>query len=151
MSDEPLPNSEIILYQTEDGSTRIQCRFENETLWLTQVQVAELFQTSIPNINLHLKAIYAEGEMIEGATIKSYLIVRIEGADGQAAPPGGPRFRAGCATPQEITKPPACAWHADWAQVQERREMNRPFHLFEYRDEASSNPWKLPAQPRFAR
>jgi hypothetical protein len=79
MSDEPLPQSGIILYQTEDGRTRIQCRFENETLWLSQVQIAELFQTSVPNINLHLKAIYAENELTEGATIKSYLIVRSEG------------------------------------------------------------------------
>ena len=79
MSDEPLPQSGIILYQTEDGRTRIQCRFENKTLWLTQVQIAELFQTSVPNINLHLKAIYAENELTEGATIKSCLMVRIEG------------------------------------------------------------------------
>jgi hypothetical protein len=78
-----MPNNErpssLILYQTEDGRTRIQCRFEDETLWLTQVQIAELFQTSVPNINLHLKAIYAEGELVEAATIKSYLIVRSEG------------------------------------------------------------------------
>ena len=79
MSDEPLSQSELILYQTEDGRIRIQCRFENETLWLTQVQMAELFQTSVPNINLHLKAIYAERELVEVATIKSYLIVRTEG------------------------------------------------------------------------
>lgn len=80
MSDAPLPQSEIILYQTEDGRTRIQCRFENETLWLTQVQIAELFQTSVPNINLHLKAIYAEGELAAEATIKSHLMVRREGS-----------------------------------------------------------------------
>jgi hypothetical protein len=80
MSDEPLPQSEILLYQTEDGRTRVQCRFEDETLWLTQVQIAELFQTSVPNINLHLKAIYAEGELEVGATIKSHLIVRTEGS-----------------------------------------------------------------------
>lgn len=79
MNDDPLPQSEIILYQTEDGRTRIQCRFENETLWLTQVQIAELFQTSVPNINLHLKAIYAEGELAAEATIKSHLMVRLEG------------------------------------------------------------------------
>ena len=79
MSDEPLSQSELILYQTEDGRIRIQCRFENETLWLTQVQMAELFQTSVPNINLHLKAIYAKRELVEVATIKSYLIVRTEG------------------------------------------------------------------------
>ena len=46
MSDDALPHSEIILYQTEDGRTRIQCRFENETVWLTQAQIAELFENS---------------------------------------------------------------------------------------------------------
>lgn len=80
MTTEPLPQSEFLLYQTEDGRTRIQCRFENETLWLTQAQIAELFQTTVPNINLHLKAIYAEGELTEEATIKSHLIVRLEGS-----------------------------------------------------------------------
>src|SRR5712691_1953403 len=80
MPDNEAPQSSIVLYQTEDGRTRIQCRFENETIWLTQALIAELFQTSIPNINLHLKAIYAEGELTEAATIKSYLIVRSEGA-----------------------------------------------------------------------
>lgn len=74
------PQSSIILYQTEDGRTRVQCRFENETIWLTQALIAELFQTTVANINLHLKAIYAEGELAEAATIKSYLIVRNEGA-----------------------------------------------------------------------
>ena len=80
IDDDKEPQSNIILYQTEDGRTRIQCRFDAETLWLTQVQIAELFQTSVPNINLHLSAIYAEGELAEAATIKSYLIVRTEGA-----------------------------------------------------------------------
>lgn len=70
----------FLLYQTEDGRTRIQCRLEEETLWLTQAQMADLFQTSIPNINSHLKSIYAEGELDEGATIKNYLIVRNEGS-----------------------------------------------------------------------
>ncbi len=79
MSDEPLPNSEIILYQTEDGRTRIQCRFENETLWLTQAQIAELFQTTPQNVTLHLKGIFAEGELDETATCKDYLQVRLEG------------------------------------------------------------------------
>jgi hypothetical protein len=46
MADEPLPQSEFILYQMEDGRTCVQCRFEDETLWLTQVQIAELFQTT---------------------------------------------------------------------------------------------------------
>ena len=79
MSDEPSPKSEIILYQTEDGRTRIQCRFENETLWLTQAQIAELFQTTAQNVTLHLTATFAEGELLETATCKDYLQVRNEG------------------------------------------------------------------------
>ena len=73
------PSSNLIFYQTEDGGTRVECRFEDETLWLTQIQMAELFQTSIPNINQHLRAIYQEAELVPEATIKSYLIVRSEG------------------------------------------------------------------------
>ena len=79
MSDDPLPKSGIILYQTEDGRTRIQCRLENETLWLTQAQIAELFQTTPQNVTLHLKAIFADGELAEEATCKDYLQVRSEG------------------------------------------------------------------------
>jgi len=79
MSAEPLPTSEIILYQTENGRTRIQCRFENETLWLTQAQIAELLQTTPQNVTLHLQAIFAEGELVEAATCKDYLQVRVEG------------------------------------------------------------------------
>lgn len=74
-----LPQSEIVLYQTEDGRTRVQCRFEGETLWLTQAQIAELFQTTPQNVTLHLKAIFAEGELLEVATCKDYLQVRVEG------------------------------------------------------------------------
>lgn len=80
MRDQPLPQSAFILYQTEDGRTRIQCRFENETLWLTQAQIAELFQTTPQNVTLHLKAIYAEDELTEAATCKEYLQVRQEGS-----------------------------------------------------------------------
>ena len=79
MSDEPLPNSEIILYQTEDGRTRIQCRFENETLWLTQALISELFQVTVPTVNEHLKGICAEGELAAGATFRKFRIVRTEG------------------------------------------------------------------------
>lgn len=71
------PGGDLVLYRTEDGRTRIECRFEEGTIWLSQVQLAELFQTSVPNINTHLKAIYAEGEVDAAATIKSYLTVRV--------------------------------------------------------------------------
>jgi hypothetical protein len=77
---EPPPSSSLVLYQSEDGRTRVQCRFEDETIWLTQAQMAELFQTTVPNINLHLKAIFAAGEQEPATTVKSYLIVRLEGA-----------------------------------------------------------------------
>lgn len=77
MSDEP--QSQIVLYQTEDGDTRIDCRFDEDTLWLTQAQIADLFQTTPQNVTLHLKAIFAEGELAEAATCKEYLQVRKEG------------------------------------------------------------------------
>jgi hypothetical protein len=79
MDNDETPNSEIILYQTEDGRTRIQCRFENETIWLTQALIAELFQVTPQNVTLHLKSIYKDGELDELATCKDFLQVRSEG------------------------------------------------------------------------
>ena len=75
----PAPG-EFLLYPTEDGRTRLEIRFDGETLWLTQAQMAELFQTTPQNITLHLKAVYAEGELDAGATCKEYLQVRTEGS-----------------------------------------------------------------------
>lgn len=72
-------NSQIIIYQTENGQTKLDVRLENETVWLTQKLMAELFQTTVPNINMHLKSIFEEGELNEGATIKDFLIVQKEG------------------------------------------------------------------------
>ncbi len=73
------PQSSIILYQTEDGRTRIQCRFENETIWLTQALLAELFQKDVRTINEHLVNIFEEGELSREATIRDFRIVRLEG------------------------------------------------------------------------
>jgi hypothetical protein len=78
MSDS-LSNSEIILYQTEDGRTRIQCWFENETIWLTQALIAELFEKDVRTINEHLLNIFDEGELRREATIRKFRIVRTEG------------------------------------------------------------------------
>ncbi len=80
MSDNAMPQSSIILYQTEDGGTRIECRFENETLWLTQALIAELFQISVPTVNEHLKGIYEDGELPAAGTIRKFRIVRLEGS-----------------------------------------------------------------------
>lgn len=71
--------SQIIIYTTEKGETKLEVRLENETVWLTQKLMAELFQTTVPNINLHLKNIFEEGELSEEATIKDFLIVQSEG------------------------------------------------------------------------
>ncbi len=73
------PSGEIILYQTEDGRTRVECRFQDETIWLSQALIAELFQTTPQNITLHLKALYDEREIDEAATCKEFLQVRLEG------------------------------------------------------------------------
>ena len=78
MNDET-PQSELILYQTADGRTRIQCRFENETIWLTQALIAELFQKDVRTINEHLVNIFDEGELDREATIRKFRIVRSEG------------------------------------------------------------------------
>ncbi len=79
MTDTPVPAGSIILYQTEDGRTRIQCRFEDETIWLTQALMASLFDVTAQNVTLHLKAIFEEGEINESATCKDCLQVRDEG------------------------------------------------------------------------
>lgn len=69
----------FLLYQTEDGRTRIQCRMEEETLWLSQAQMGELFQKDVRTINEHLKNIYEEGEQSPEATVRDFRIVRSEG------------------------------------------------------------------------
>ncbi len=71
--------SQLIIYKTEDGRTKLDVRLEDETVWLTQKLMAKLFQTTVPNINMHLKSIFDDGELEERATIKDFLIVQKEG------------------------------------------------------------------------
>ena len=71
--------SQIVIYQTESGQTKIDVRLENETVWLTQKSMAELFQTTPQNITLHLKNIFEEEELQENATCKDFLQVQQEG------------------------------------------------------------------------
>ena len=80
MSDDftPVPG-EFLLYETEDGRTRVECRFVDNTLWLSQAGMADLFQVKVPTVNEHLKKLYAEGEIRPEATIRQYLMVRQEG------------------------------------------------------------------------
>lgn len=80
MTDTPNPvPGEFLLYETEDGRTRVECRFVEDTLWLSQAGMADLFQVKVPTVNEHLKNLYAEGEIQQEATIRQYLMVRQEG------------------------------------------------------------------------
>lgn len=72
-------NDQLILYTTEDGGAKVSLRAEDGTVWLSQIDMAELFQTTVANINIHIKNIVEDGEQVLGATVKEYLIVRREG------------------------------------------------------------------------
>lgn len=72
--------SEIIIYQTEDGNTKIDVKFQDETVWLTQAQLCELYQTSKSNISEHIKHIFEEGELEEVSVVRKF---RTTGADGK--------------------------------------------------------------------
>ena len=73
-----MENNEIILYQPDDTLT-LNVRVEDESVWLTQAQMSELFQATKQNISLHIRNIYKEGELAEEATVKEYLTVQKEG------------------------------------------------------------------------
>jgi hypothetical protein len=73
--------SQIIIYTTEKGETRLEVRLESETVWLTQKLMAELFQTTVANINIHLKNIFDEGELDPKSTIKDFLMVQKKEGD----------------------------------------------------------------------
>ena len=72
-------SGELLIYQTEDGRVKLQVRLEQETVWLTQQMLAELFQTTVANISMHIKNIYDERELAPEATVKDFLTVRQEG------------------------------------------------------------------------
>lgn len=72
-------NNQIVIYQSEDGQTQVDVRLENETVWLTQTQMVELFQTTKQNVSLHVGNVFKEGELEEKSTVKEYLTVQKEG------------------------------------------------------------------------
>lgn len=91
MSDEPMPpqedvvssKGEIVLYPTDDGKSRVECRFEAETLWLSQAALVQLYQTTKANVSIHLKHIFEEGELKEDSVVKSYLTTAADGKNYQ--------------------------------------------------------------------
>ena len=80
MKQTPTASSEILIYSAPDGAIKIDVRLENETVWLTQAEMAKLFQVTPQSITIHLKNIYEEGELSEEATCKDFLQVQIEGS-----------------------------------------------------------------------
>ena len=79
MKTEPHLDSGLILHQTEDGRTRVQVRLHDETVWLTQKLMAELFQTSVPNVSMHIRNVFAEGELQAGSVVKEFLTTAADG------------------------------------------------------------------------
>ena len=77
--EENTQNSEILFYATEGGTSKIEVRLENETVWLTQMQMVELFQTTKQNISLHIRNIFTEGELQENSVVKDYLTTATDG------------------------------------------------------------------------
>jgi hypothetical protein len=75
----PQTNSEIVLYQAADGKTRLEVQFQGETAWLSQAQMAELFQTTIPNVSMHLRNVFAEGELQADSVIQEFLTTAADG------------------------------------------------------------------------
>ena len=71
--------SDLVLYTSNDGRTRLDLRIEGRTVWLTQLEIAELFQTTKQNVSLHAKNIFADGELSPEATVKESLTVQSEG------------------------------------------------------------------------
>lgn len=76
----PEAKGQLLVYEAEDGRIKIDVRLADETVWLTQAQMADLFQTSQQNISLHIRNVYDEGELTPGATHKKFLSVRLEGS-----------------------------------------------------------------------
>lgn len=72
------PHGEFILFKSADGIARVECRFESDTLWLTQNLMAELYQKNVRTINEHLQNIYKEEELVASSTIRKFRIVREE-------------------------------------------------------------------------
>ena len=70
---------DIVIYKTQDGLTKINVKFEDETVWLSQQQMALLFQTSRTNIVEHIKHMYEEGELSQESTVRNFRTVQIEG------------------------------------------------------------------------
>lgn len=129
MSAAPESTGEVLLYQTEDGRTRVECRFEGETLWLTQAQMAELFQTSKQNVAKHLKAIFVEGELAPDAVVNQWLTTA---SDGKSCRVGHYKLDAVLAVGFRVRSARGTAFR-QWATEQLREYVVKGFALDDVR------------------
>ena len=83
MPEKPQSASELVLYQTEDGRTRLEVRLENETVWLNQSQMAELFQTTKQNVGSHIQNLFTERELREDSVVKEFFTTAAGGKNYQ--------------------------------------------------------------------
>lgn len=72
-------SGDFLFYRTEDGQSNVKVIISDDTVWLSQRALAELYETSVPNVKIHIKGIYEDRELTSQATIKKYLIVQTEG------------------------------------------------------------------------
>ena len=79
MKDDPTDQSQVVLYRTEDGKSRLEVQFQGETAWLTQAQMVELFQTTIPNVSMHIRNVFVEGELPQDSVVKESLTTASDG------------------------------------------------------------------------
>ena len=76
------PDGEIAVYETPDGEVRVDVRLGQETVWLTQRQMAQVFDTTPENVQMHLRNVFSSGELEAEATTKDFLVVQTEGQGG---------------------------------------------------------------------
>jgi hypothetical protein len=127
------PGGELLLYQAEDGQTRLQCRFEDQTLWLSQAAMIELYQTSRANISIHLKNLFAEGELREEAVVKPYLTTA---ADGKSYAVRHYRLEAVLAVGYRVRSPRGTQFR-QWATARLEEYLRKGFAMD---DERLKNP-----------
>jgi hypothetical protein len=135
----------MLIYQAEDGRIKIEARLQGETLWLTQQQMAELFQTSQQNISLHLAHVFEEGELQQAATHKDFLLVRQEGGrqvsrqvahyNLDAVLSVGYRVKSAVATRFRIWATQTLREYIAKGFVMDDERLKNPDHPFDYFDE----------------
>ena len=133
-SDPPVPSpegpTELLLYQSEDGQTRIEVRLVGETLWLTQNQMAELFQVNKSGISRHLKSIYETGELSPETVVAEFAATAADGKTYQVEHYGGGGIAEGSKTGLQVFWPHASHSRSRGGNRQGpsvRRSLARPF------------------------